>query len=299
MTKSFYAIVNGAAGSGRCRSRADQALAKLREQGFELDVHVTGAPGHATGLAIDAYNEGHREFLVVGGDGTSFEVLNGLFESGTPADVKLAMLPLGTGNSFLRDFGIGDSEDAINAILGGETRTIDVIRVEHSNGALHYMNTLGVGFVAKAGEPTNRRFKPLGPAGYVAAVVSSVVTLDYPVHEIRLDGSPEVDARPNALLSFSNSQYTGGAMKMAPTADVSDGKLDIVRVGKLSRADLLKTFPKIFAGRHTEHPDVDERKAVRVDFQNEHDEPVLIDGELRHLCLRSLNVVPRCIEVYA
>lgn len=298
MTKRFFAIVNGAAGGGRCRSRFDKFLRRLTDAGFTIDVKLTEGPGHATELAHEAYERGERRFLAVGGDGTSYEVVNGLFPR-DPADgpVELGMLPLGTGNSFLRDFGITTEQDALEALLHGRTRAVDVIRCEHAEGTLHYINLLGLGFTARAGALTNEKFKPLGPLGYVAAVLVSVARLEHPVDPIRVDGAAEIDERPAAFLCFSNSRYTGGTMMMAPRADVSDGALDIIRVGALSRAELVAQFPRIFNGTHVDHPLVEQRTAKRVDFVHERLQDCMIDGEILKLSLRSLEVLPGALQV--
>ncbi len=299
MTQSFCAIVNGAAGGGRCRARADKALDQLSKAGIDLDVHFTEGPRHAIELAASGYEKGHRSFLSVGGDGTSFEIVNGLFQHGRPVGVRLGMLPLGTGNSFLRDFGIITEEAAREAITGGAPHAIDCIQLDHSDGTLYFINTMGIGFVAQVGALTNDKFKALGAGGYVAAVVTSLVQLQYPVDPFSTDQSDAIDRRPAVFLSFSNSQYTGGAMHLAPQAKVDDGKLDIIRVGEFGRAGLLATFPKIYAGTHVEHPLVEQSQARAVRFHDSREQDVLIDGEFRRLALRSLSVIPNALEVLA
>jgi YegS/Rv2252/BmrU family lipid kinase len=298
MSERFYTIVNGAAGGGRCRSRADLVVSELRRHGLELDLHLTEGPGHATELARDALADGNRRFLSVGGDGTAFEVLNGLFPAPAGTTPVLGLLPLGTGNSFLRDFSVTDEEAAMQALRRGETRRCDVIRVEHRDGVLHYMNILSIGFTARAGDMTNRRFKRLGTGGYVLSVVANVATLSYPVNPIAIDGG-EVDRRPAAFLAFSNTRYTGGAMMMAPEAHPQSGHIHVVRVGELPRGRFLAAFPKIFQGTHVDLPGVEQGKAQRVDFVEERDQPVMIDGEIRSLAIRSLEVLPGALEVIA
>jgi diacylglycerol kinase (ATP) len=295
----YFVVINGAAGGGRCRSRFDPVHRRLKEAGLELDLHLTEGPRHAIELVQEAYEAGHRRFLAVGGDGTSYEVINGLYASGAdPEGVVLGMLPLGTGNSFLRDFGITNEEAALEAILRGRRRAIDVVRCEHRDGVLHYANILSIGFTARAGALTNNQFKPLGAAGYIAAVVVSVARLDYPVDPIRLDGGA-TDARPASFLSFSNSKYTGGAMMMAPSADATDGKLDVVRVGVLPRGSFIATFPKIFSGTHVDKAEVEEAQARRVEFTEPRDQDVMVDGEIVRLAIRSLEVRPSALEILA
>ena len=101
----FFAIVNPAAGGGRSAKLAGSALARLRERGLHADVIASTGPGHAEQLAREAYDQGYRRFLAVGGDGTAHEILNGVFANRRETKrIALGFLPLGTGNSFLRDF---------------------------------------------------------------------------------------------------------------------------------------------------------------------------------------------------
>ena len=297
MGERFYTIVNGAAGGGRCRARADQALGKLRDAGLELDVQLTEAPGHATELARDAREAGERRFLCVGGDGTSYEVVNGLFSVERDEKPTLAILPLGTGNSFMRDYGVTHEDAAIAAITGGHRRDVDIVRVAHRGGVLHYMNLLGIGFMAQVGALTNEHFKPLGPGGYAAGVLTKVLTLDHAVDAMRIDGSSETVRKRCVFVSFSNSKFTGGAMMMAPDADPCDGRLDVILAGALNRRELLSTFPKVYTGAHIAHPKVDHRLASCVEFVEPREQPVMIDGEVLSLTLERLDVLPGALEV--
>lgn len=291
-------IVNGAAGHGRAARRAPVELERLRAGGLALDVRHTERPGHAAELARAAYAAGARRFLAAGGDGTAFEVLNGIFPraSGDRDPVVLAQLPLGTGNSFLRDFELCDVDGAHAALLRDRPRRVDVVRAVHRDGELHYINLLSIGFSAEVGALTNRRFKRLGHAGYGLAVVLRVAGLRHPVFRVREDGGP-VDERPCTLLSFSNSRYTGGTMLMAPHAEVDDGRLQVVRVGRLGRWGLLRAFPRIYKGTHVRLAAVEERRAAVVEFEGEPEVDVMVDGEVLRLALRRLEVLPGALEV--
>jgi len=295
----WFTIVNPAAGGGRCAARARDALFTLREAGHRLVTHETDAPGAAARLAREAYHAGHRRFLSVGGDGTHYEVANGLFPHalGDPA-VTLGMLPLGTGNSFLRDFAIDGAAAAIRSLLGGARRRVDVVRVTHRAGQLHYLNLLSIGFPAGVGAITNRRFKPLGTLGYALAVVVAVSRLGHPRFRLTVDGGP-TDDRPCTFLSFSNSRFTGGSMMMAPTADPADGALDVVRMGPIGRGALLASFPRIFRGTHQRMAAYEHALARRVDFALDAAVDAMIDGEVLSLHLESLEVLPGALEVAA
>ena len=295
MGDAYYAIVNRTAAGGRCAKAAPDALDALLRRGLELDVAFTEQPKHATELARRAAGSGHRRFLSVGGDGTAAEIVNGLVAAGAAQECELAMLPLGTGNSFLRDFGITDPESAAEAIYRGQSQPIDVLRLTHKDGAIHFINTMGTGFVARAGELTNERFKLLGAAGYIAAVLVCVARLQYEDNTLRYAGG--TDEARTVLSSFSNSQYTGGSMRMAPDAQVADGLLDVVRAGPLGRAALIAAFARIFSGTHTELDEVWTRQVERVEFVEPSFQAVLIDGDLYHLTPLSIDVLPGAIRL--
>ena len=295
MGARYYAIVNGAAAGGRCARLAPDALRALERRGVALDTAFTEEPRHATELARAAAANGHRHFLSAGGDGTAAEIVNGLVEAGVSEECELAMLPLGTGNSFLRDFGITDAESAVDAIARGNSTPIDLLRLTHEEGVIRFINTMGTGFVARAGELTNQRFKSLGAAGYIAAVLVCVARLQYEQNTLRYAGT--TDDATTVLTSFSNSQYTGGSMRMAPDAQVSDGLLDVVRAGRLGRAALVAAFARIFAGTHIDGEDVWTCKVDRVEFVNPSLQAVLIDGDLYHLTPLSIDVLPGALRL--
>src|SRR5277367_6307856 len=118
MNESVFVVINPAAGGRRCGRRAPQTLAQLQAVGLSLDVVTTTAPRQAIALVREAYARGHRRFLAVGGDGTTFDMVNGLFPQSSEFDrPALAFLPLGTGNSFLKDFAYGGVEQTADALL--------------------------------------------------------------------------------------------------------------------------------------------------------------------------------------
>lgn len=297
VSAAYYAIVNGAAGGGRCAKRAPDALGQLEHHGVALDAVFTEGPRHAIELARGAAAKGCRRFLSVGGDGTASEVVNGLVAADASKDCELAMLPLGTGNSFLRDFGILNVEAAVSAIARGKSTPIDLLRLVHRDGVIHFINTMGTGFVARVGELTNARFKFLGSAGYITAVLLCIIRLQYERNTLRYAGT--TDDAATVLTSFSNTQYTGGSMRMAPDAQVADGLLDVIRAGPLGRAALVAAFPRIFSGTHTELEEVWTRQVDRVDFVNPSLQPVLIDGDLFQLAPVSIDVLPGALRLIA
>lgn len=299
MNKDAYlAVVNPAAGGGVCGKRAPEAIGRLRQGGVLVDVVETQRAGQASDIARAAWAEGRRRFIAVGGDGTSYEVVGGVFSHPQRPGVRpeLGMLPLGTGNSFLRDFTDKGAEHTTEAIIAGKTRAIDVIRCDHAAGALHWINIFSIGFVADVGATRNRRFSALGEFGYTLATVLRVATLRPYVFPIQIEGQAE-DREPLTFLSFNNSRFTGGKMIMAPAASAQDGLLDVIRVGRMGRVSLLRTFPKIFSGTHVDHPAVRCFQTPGVDLRLDSDIDVMVDGEMVRINPRRLQVLPGALDV--
>ena len=296
--KPYLAIVNPAAGGGRCGKLAPAVIGGLRAKGIPIEVRYTEARGDGLRLAREAYSKGFRRFLAAGGDGTSFEIVNGLFVISPPDErVTLGFLPLGTGNSFLRDFGPGGVEFAREAILSGRSKPCDVLCLNHKQGRLYYINLVSIGFTAEAGELTNRYFKRVGVPGYLAAILLCWLRLHYPVYPLRLDGVSMLDLRPCTYLTFSNSRYTGGNLMIAPTAETADGLVEITRVGVIRRLDFARTFPKIYTGEHIHHPLISHTRAKRVEFALARPTDVMIDGEVVRCHPESIEVLPSALDV--
>jgi diacylglycerol kinase (ATP) len=295
----FFAIVNPAAGGGRSAKLAGPALARLREHGLEIDVIASTSQGHAVQLAREAYDQGYRRFLAVGGDGTAHEILNGVFAGSTAAQrIALGFLPLGTGNSFLRDFAKDGTAASLQALIEGRTRTVDLLRLTHATGEIYSFNLLSVGFTADVAALTNRVFKPFGDLGYLLGVFVRVVQLRRRSMALRCDDDAEWDEGRSLFLAFNNSKYTGGTMLIAPDADPSDGLIEFVRWGPIGRLGLLRTLPRLYDGSHIKHPLASRRAVRHVEFKEAAPVDVMIDGEVVILECRSLDVVPAAVDVF-
>jgi len=302
--KRFLAIVNPEAGGGRCSKLAATELTKLRTAGLLLDVIATTAPGHAAQLAREAYSQGYRRFIAVGGDGTAHEILNGLFPqalgAGTDSHGRIALgfLPLGTGNSFLRDFTSRGADESARALLDGRSRPCDIIRLTHDAGEIYAINLASIGFTADVAALSNRVFKPLGELGYLLGVLISLVPLRRRPFPFRCDGNSAWDRSRYLFLSFNNSKFTGGKMMIAPRADAADGAIEVVRWGPIGRIGLIRTLPRLFDGTHMEHPLASRLPARRIEFDIDTPVPTMIDGEVFHLKLRSLEILAHALDVY-
>ena len=299
MNEKFIAIVNPAAGGGRSAKLAGAELARLKTKGLRVDVIASTGPGHIAELAGEAYAQGYRRFLAVGGDGTAHEIVNGVFShQKTTQRIELGFLPLGTGNSFLRDFSEGGVGDSLDALENGRKRRVDLLRLSHATGTIYSLNLLSVGFTADVGAITNRIFKSFGDLGYLLGVFVKVAQLNRRGFKMRVDDELGWDERRCLFLTFNNSKYTGGTMLIAPQADPSDGYIEYVRWGPIGRLGLLKMLPRLYDGTHIHHPLASHRPVKKVEFALDGPVDVMVDGEIVTVDCKTLEILPGVLDVY-
>jgi diacylglycerol kinase (ATP) len=308
VNETYLAIINPAAGGGRCGERVGGALSRLRGASIAIETAETHSPGDATRIAREAYGRGYRKFLAVGGDGTSYEIVNGIvpesrFQGLSDEHIPtLGFLPLGTGNSFLRDFVEGPSsqdglEHAMQALEARRSRPCDVLQLTHKDGVIYYTNLLSVGFAANVAALRHRHFQGLGQFGYLLSIFLCLARLDRRPFPVRFDGQQEFDSRRCLFLTFNNSKFTGGTMMIAPDAVTDDGLIEYVRWGPIGRLGLIRNLATLYDGTHTRHP-LAERQAVRrVEFQLDGPVDVMVDGEVLTVECRTIDVLPSALRV--
>jgi diacylglycerol kinase (ATP) len=224
--------------------------------------------------------------------------VNGLYPQAENADPpQLGFLPLGTGNSFLRDFTKQGVEGAMEALLAQRTRACDVMRMRHKSGVIHYINLLSVGFAADVNATRSRSFAGWGEPGYFLSIFLRLAQLRRRPFPLRVDGEPTADMRRCLFLSFNNSKYTGGTMMIGPNAEVDDGLIEYVRWGPIGRIGLIRNLSTLYDGTHVKHPLAERRSARRIEFELDGPVDVMVDGEALTLHLQMLDVLPSALRV--
>jgi diacylglycerol kinase (ATP) len=293
-----FAIFNPAAGGGRPRKQLGTLLDRLRLAGLEVDIRETSGEGDARDLAREAWRQGYRKFISIGGDGTSYEIVNGLFPLAPGEQAPtLAFLPLGTGNSFVRDFSDRGLDYGLESLVIGRARKCDVLRLAHKAGVLYYINILSLGFSADVASLRTRRFRGWGEIGYQTSIFVCLARCDRRPFPLSADGETRIDTRPCLFLTFNNTKFTGGTMMIAPSAESSDGFIEYVRWGPIGRLGLIRNLPGLYDGSHIQHPLAEVRRVQRIDFYLNHPVDVMIDGEVVTVECHSLDVLPGALTV--
>lgn len=290
------AIVNPASGGGKCGQAAPRLLAGAEAM---LDVVTTAQPGHATEITAQEYAAGRRAFVVLGGDGALFEMINGLPPQAFGDDETLVCVaPLGTGNSLARDLPALSLPAALGADARAAARDCDLLRLVCRERAFHCANMVSYGFAAAVGRVVNNHLKPFGAASYSIGVLWMVARLAPHLLPYALDGGP-LRREELTLLSVANSRYTGAGMLMAPKADIDDGLMDILSATAIGRMKLLKLFPRIFDGSHVQDPVVRQERAATLAFEFDAPVGMIADGEFVEATPQRVDVVRKALRMLA
>lgn len=290
-------IHNPQAGGGRGRKSLSGIEDRLRAGGCDPDILLTRHPGHGIDLAREADLSRYAGVVASGGDGTAFEVVTGYFRNPCIGKPPLGLIPCGTGNAFVRDMGImgPDWEKAVDIILGGRLKAVDVSRFTTQGEIYHSLNILGVGFVSDVSE-TAARLKFIGNNAYLIGTFYHLVSLRFHPLKITFDGRTEsIDA---LFATVSNSRYTGTTFLMAPLAKLDDGLLDLVAVTRISRLRILRLFKTIFTGEHIREPEVIYHQAKKVLIETSRPRVLNVDGEVMGRTPVEIECLPGALQVF-
>ena len=261
-------IINPKAGTGKnLDKRKDEITKMAAELGVEVGFYITKAVGDAEKFArlvceeTKAANPNEELRLVAcGGDGTVNEVLNGIMGY---ENAVLGVVPIGTGNDFVRNFPENADFLDISAQLQGYTMKSDVIKysgvIDGKEQTRYCINMFNIGFDCNVADLTQTlKTYPLlsGSVAYLAAIVGMLVKKKGANLKVELDGEV-VENGPLLLTAVANGGFCGGGVNSAPTASINDGMMDVNVIYDITRTKFLKKFPHYSKGTHMELPDID------------------------------------------
>jgi len=252
-------IANLRAGHGRGARAIRELKLLLEAKEIKHDLFQTRHPGHATELAWRLIKKGERRIVVFGGDGTISEVVNAAVNS----EIELGVISVGTGNDLARSLGLPYNQPgkALEIILNGEPIRIDVGWEQERC----FISTLGLGFPAIIAHEANKMRYLKGPPAFFVATYKAISRLRPIPARITLD-SVTLNVNCTSIL-IQNTRFCGGGLLMAPEAQTNDGLFDVVVVNDIGKVDLMLNFPRIYSGRHLQHPKFSlyRSRSVRID----------------------------------
>ena len=292
-------LVNPAADNGATGKRWPEIARHAAERGLEGDTFLSEEQGQLTELAREAVAKGAKLIVVVGGDGTVNEVVNGI--AGVEG-VDLAIVHRGTGGDFVRTFGIPHRlEGALEVARSGATREVDLGRATFHTwsgpqGESWFANAASAGMSGAVAKRVNETGKALGgKVSYAWSTLAVFARWRNAQITVTVDGETRTGAMYDVIVA--NGRYLGGGMKLTPDAEPDDAVFDVLLIGDVSKTDLVLTLPKIYRGTHLPHPKAELLQGARVTIETPIPLPVQLDGEQPGTTPAAFEVVPKALRL--
>jgi YegS/Rv2252/BmrU family lipid kinase len=302
--KAWLVVVNPNAGRGKGKKDWVRISSELDKNELEYQEVFTSKRGDAIEIVKENIEKGFRNILVVGGDGTMNEVVNGCFQQSAIDTWKLylAMVTIGTGNDWGRMFRIPNNyEDAIDVVRRKSSCIHDAGIVKYYSGTRqeqrYFINIAGLGFDAVVVKRTNIQ-KDKGKKSkvlYFYNLLRTMVSYRHTRTEVVIDRNSVI----NDVLSISLGigRFSGGGMRQTPNAIHNDGLFDITIINKMRRREILKNVRHLYDGKILDIPQVEAYtgKEIRIDS-----DPLIhleADGESLGHSPMEFSIHPRSINI--
>jgi diacylglycerol kinase (ATP) len=287
-------LANPVAGHGRAARVVDAVLPRLRAAGLGVRSLVGRDADDTLDLARQAVADGVDALVVLGGDG----MVNIGLQATATTSTALGIVPAGTGNDVARYVGLHRKDPltaadrVVRSLTTGSRRTLDLART----GGRYYASVMAAGFDAVVNERANTMTWPRGQMRYNLATLLELRTFQPRPYVLDLDGRTlTTDAM---LVAVGNGPSFGGGLRIAEGALLDDGLLDVVIIKPMSKRELVRTYPKLFKGTHTTHPQYERHLVRRVTVAA----PGIVgyaDGERFGPLPLTIECVPAALEVLA
>jgi diacylglycerol kinase (ATP) len=301
-------VVNPNSQGGRLGKRWAE-LADTLGRAFPFDDVHTKGPDDAVGLTREALRAGAERIVAIGGDGTINEVINGFFDNGVAIapEATFGLIPFGTGGDFRRTLEIPlETKAAAAVIAANHTRAIDVGKLEFvaTDGAKTtrmFANIASFGVSGVVDRLVNESGKKLGRLSF--ALATARATWAYKNQRVQLIFDDDLHTRVEATVNtvaVANGKYFGGAMMVAPNAEIDDGQFDVVAMGDFGFGDLLKSGRRLYKGTHLAMDKVTSRRARIVDAEPIDPSAIVeldVDGEPLGRLPARFTMVPAAVKM--
>lgn len=287
--KKYLFIVNPIAGKGKALELVPKIRESFDKEKVEYRIKVTKEKGEGEKLAKEGIKEGFNHIIAVGGDGTAYEVVNGIREE----DVVLGILPSGTGNDFARMLMLPkEYNEILEIIKASRKRKIDIGLINNR----YFLNCSSVGIDAEIVKETEYIKKYIsGTLAYIVGVLKTLIKYKYKNIRIEIDG--RLMHREIELVAVGNGKYYGGGMKINPMADLDDGLLDVCIVNKISKIKFAALFLTVFKGKHLGIKEVEILRGKEIKILGDDYLMLNADGDIIGTTPAEIKIGKRAIEV--
>lgn len=302
----WFVLVNPNAGTRKGLKDWDKIRMLLEEAGVPYQFIFTNHKEHAISLTTRNIKKGFRKFLVVGGDGTLNEVVNGIFfQKNVPTvEFKVGMIPVGTGNDWCRMFDVPFKyKDAIKVITQEKTFTQDIGKVTYFNNTKpkgrYFINVAGMGYDAVVAAKTNsdKAKGRGGPLVYLKNLFTSLLFYKHSDIEVFIDNQKEPVKCKSFSMGVGICKFNGGGMKQLPNAIPDDGLLDMTLIKKLGKLSVIKEISHLYDGSFVNHPKVSTFTGEKIKITSNPPISLEADGESLGHSPFVFEIIPKSLNV--
>lgn len=302
--KDWVLILNPHAGGGKGAKDQSRIINHLKKNGFEFETFVSGFPKHIVSLTKNAIKNGHRKIIMAGGDGSLNEVVNGIFSQTEvpPEVITVAMIPVGTGNDWIKTFGIPNNyKKAVTRIIKGKTIRQDVGKISYeekgSPAVCFFANMAGFGFDAMVAEKANT-LKNKGRSGilvYLQSLIASFIQFQIAKTRIVIDNEEINELIFSASIGIG--KYNGGGMMQAPGAVPNNGEFQVTVIRKIGILGILRNIVGLYDGSFVKDRRVSTHPAKHIKITSERSIAGEADGEILGNHSFEIEIIPQKLNV--
>ncbi|AUC85758.1 diacylglycerol kinase [Polaribacter sp. ALD11] len=296
-TNSWFVIANPVAGNRNFSKRWKEILQLLKNKNLDYSFAFTQFSKHEIELTQSAIQKGFRNIISVGGDGTLHNVVNGIMLQRyvKTSDITIAVLPLGTGNDWIKTYNIPNSiEKAIEIIYKRKIILQDIGILKTDNKTIFFNNVAGLGYDGYIVDKL-KSLKKFGTISYILAGIYGLIFYKKSVFKIIFD---DKIIETNCLMTvFGICKFSGGGMQFTENVNSSNGLLDITIVNNLTFLDLVVNLPKLYSGKIVHHKKVATYKTKEITIIPKNSKPIIqADGELIETGSVNVKIIEKAIQ---
>jgi len=284
MITKWFVIINP--NSGNCTSQQQWPLIsnELKKKQFDFEFSISAYKTHSFELIQQAVLQGYKKFICIGGDGTLHNIINGILSLNSIdiSEIKIGVIPLGTGNDWVKTYNIPKNYKEAIAIIKAEhtcKQDIGKIKFTNTNKVIYFNNLAGIGFDAYVVYKVHK-FKRLRSLAYLTGAIVGLTSYKKPMLEIKFN---QTNLKSKTLmLLIGICKFSGGGMQLTKDPNPMDGLFDISLVNKFTLLDILKNIPNLFNGKITHHTLVKNYNTQQIQVNILNNQPTYIqaDGEI-------------------
>ncbi|WP_420571196.1 diacylglycerol/lipid kinase family protein [Kordia sp.] len=295
----WFLIVNPTSGSFTGKRKWKQIATTFEAEQLPFDFKFTTKPQHEYELVIQGLEKGYRKFVSIGGDGTLHHVVNGLMQQQLVAlsEIKLAIIPLGTGNDWVKTYQISKNiTKAVQIIKAEKTIFQDIGKISLLNvdKTVFFNNVAGLGFDSYVVK-RNEGLKFLGAASFLISTVLSLAS--YKATKFIINRKKEKLTTKSLLTIVGICQYSGGGMQLTKDVNTEDGLFDVSVAKHFSLWKLLRNVVNLFNGKIVDNSQVETFKTATITIETLEDKVYIqADGELIGTGGFTAEILPKALQ---